>query len=94
MAVDSTSAKPESYKLYNNPEVLSSHLEWQPQGEQDVVFADNPPSPLHSDIVLDKLRPGQEVNLEAHAVKGVGKDHAKFSPVGKLYRYSPFVRTA
>jgi DNA-directed RNA polymerases I and III subunit RPAC1 len=70
-------------KLYTNSEVLSSHLEWQPQGEQAVVFADNPPAPTNPNIVLVKLRPGQEVEMEMHAVKGVGKDHAKFSPVGQ-----------
>ena len=68
--------------LYTNSEVLSSHLEWQPQGEQAVVYADNPPAPTNPNIVLVKLRPGQEVEMEMHAVKGVGKDHAKFSPVG------------
>jgi RNA polymerase Rpb3/RpoA insert domain len=33
------------------------------------------------DILLAKLRPGQEIGLEMHARKGVGKDHAKYSPV-------------
>lgn len=35
------------------------------------------------DIVLAKLRPGQEIDIELHAIKGVGKEHAKWSPVGK-----------
>ena len=69
-------------KLYKNHEVLSSHLKWIPQGEQETVFADNPPAPTNPNIVLVKLRPGQGVEMELHAVKGVGKDHAKFSPVG------------
>ena len=34
------------------------------------------------DIVLAKLRPGQVINMELHAIKGVGKEHAKWSPVG------------
>lgn len=71
-------------ELYINHEVLSSHLEWQPQEEQGVVFADSPPAPSNPNIVLAKLRPGQEIDLELHAIKGVGKDHAKFTPVGKL----------
>lgn len=70
-------------QLYINSEVLSSHLEWQPQGEQAVVFADSPPATTNPNIVLVKLRPGQEVEMEMHAVKGLGKDHAKFSPVGE-----------
>ncbi|KAG1746025.1 DNA-directed RNA polymerase [Suillus paluster] len=79
-------------KLYINHEVLSSHLKWVPQGEQEVVMADNPPAPTNSDIVLAKLRPGQEVDMEVHAVKGVGKDHAKFCPVATAsYRLLPLV---
>ena len=46
------------------------------------MYADNPPAPTNPNIVLAKLRPGQAVEMEMHAVKGVGKDHAKFSPVG------------
>lgn len=34
------------------------------------------------DIVIAKLRPGQVINVELHAIKGVGKEHAKWSPVG------------
>ena len=29
-----------------------------------------------------KLRPGQQVSMQLHAVKGVGKDYAKFCSVG------------
>lgn len=72
-------------KLYINHEVLSSHLKWIPQGEQETVFVDNHPAPTNPNIVLVKLRPGQEVEMELHAVKGVGKDHAKFSPVGAYW---------
>jgi len=55
---------------------------WKPAGEQTEVFAANPPAPTNPNIVLAKLRPGQAVDIEVHAIKGVGKDHAKFSPVG------------
>lgn len=61
---------------------MSSHLKWTPAGEQEEVFAGKPPAPTNPNIVLAKLRPGQQINMELHAVKGVGKDHAKFSPVG------------
>lgn len=30
----------------------------------------------------------QELDLKMHAVKGIGKDHAKFSPVGELVQVS------
>lgn len=70
--------------LYINHELKASHLTWKPAGEQAEVFASNPPAPANPDIVLAKLRPGQQVHIELHAVKGVGKDHAKFTPVGLL----------
>lgn len=75
------SANPDD--LYINHEFLSKHLDWNPAGEQEDVFAGTPPGPINPNIVLAKLRPGQAINLELHAVKGVGKDHAKFSPVGE-----------
>jgi DNA-directed RNA polymerase I and III subunit RPAC1 len=46
-------------------------------------MAANPPVPTNPNIVLAKLRPGQEIDMELHAVKSVGKDHAKFCPVGE-----------
>ncbi|KAI6046477.1 DNA-directed RNA polymerase [Pisolithus marmoratus] len=77
-------------QLYINHEVLSSHLEWVPQGEQFEIMKANPPVPSNPNIVLAKLRPGQEVDMELHAVKGLGKDHAKFSPVATAsYRLLP-----
>ncbi|KAF9053420.1 DNA-directed RNA polymerase [Panaeolus papilionaceus] len=83
----------EPRELYINSELLSSHLEWAPAGEQDEVFAGNPPAPTNPNIVLAKLRPGQAINMELHAVKGVGKDHAKFSPVATAsYRILPHIK--
>jgi hypothetical protein len=70
--------------LYENHEVLSSHLVWDARGEQSTVF-DQCPAPTNGNIVLAKLRPGQEVDLECHAVKGTGQDHSKFSPVGESF---------
>ena len=47
---------------------------------------------VHQDILIAKLSPGQRIDLEGHAVKGVGKDHAKWSPVATAhYRMLPEV---
>lgn len=73
----------EPSQLYENYELLSGHLVWAPAGEQADVFRAKPPAPTNPNIVLAKLRPGQEVQMTLHAIKGVGKDHAKFSPVGE-----------
>ena len=92
---DAPKGSTKDHELYINHELLSSHLRWVPAGEQEEVFAAKTPAPTNPNIVLAKLRPGQRVNMELHAVKGVGKDHAKFCPVGtselvplllKLYR--------
>ncbi|RDB16866.1 DNA-directed RNA polymerases I and III subunit RPAC1 [Hypsizygus marmoreus] len=80
-------------ELYINHELLSSHIEWKPAGEQEDVFGATPPRPTNLNIVLAKLRPGQAVEMELHAVKGVGKDHAKFTPVATAsYRLLPHIK--
>jgi DNA-directed RNA polymerase I and III subunit RPAC1 len=69
-------------ELFVGHEVTAGELVWAPAGDQAAVFGARAPAPTNPHIVLDKLRPGQELDIELHAVKGVGKDHAKFSPVG------------
>ncbi|KAK4275292.1 hypothetical protein QN277_018403 [Acacia crassicarpa] len=55
-------------------------------------FSTNPIAPKNLDIILAKLGPGQEIELETHAVKGIGKTHAKWSPVATAwYRMLPEV---
>ncbi|KAF9320280.1 DNA-directed RNA polymerases I and III subunit RPAC1 [Podila horticola] len=77
-------------KLYNNSSVYSGDLVWDPKGEQAERFKDCPIKPVYDDIVLTKLRPGQEVDLEVHCEKGLGQDHAKWSPVATAsYRLLP-----
>ena len=72
-------------------EVLAKHLVWLPIGGQSEAFPEGV-APVHPDIVLAKLRPGQHIEFEAHAWKGIGKDHAKFSPVATAaYRLLPDV---
>jgi DNA-directed RNA polymerase I and III subunit RPAC1 len=39
-----------------------------------------------------KMRPGQKIQLSMHAMKGIGQDHAKFSPVATAsYRLMPTI---
>jgi DNA-directed RNA polymerases I and III subunit RPAC1 len=72
--------------------VYSKDLEWQPQGNQEEMFPDGV-APVHPDIVLARLRPGQSVEFEAHCRRGVGKDHAKYSPCATaFYRLLPDVQ--
>ena len=73
--------------------VFSRHLEWLPQGVQIEKCKNHPIRPVHDDIVLAKLSPGQRIEFEAHACKGIGKDHTKFSPVATAsYRLMPDIR--
>lgn len=68
--------------------VYSKDLVWMPQGDQERRFPEGI-RPVHDDILLAKLRPGQEIELEAHGRVGTGQDHAKFSPVATAcYRLS------
>jgi DNA-directed RNA polymerase I and III subunit RPAC1 len=73
--------------------VYSSDLKWEPKGAQtDRYKGKDPPKPYHDDIIIAKLRPGQVIHLEAHCNRGIGKDHAKFSPVCTAsYRLMPKV---
>ncbi|MCL7041177.1 hypothetical protein MKW94_021127 [Papaver nudicaule] len=82
-ATDSTPATGSTPKTFTNFDHSQASL---PE------FANNPIVPKHPDIIISKLGPGQEIELEAHAVKGIGKTHAKWSPVSTAwYRMLPEV---
>ena len=63
--------------------VYSNELKWIPQGNQISRLSNV--KPVHNDILITKLRPGQEIEVELVCVKGIGKTHAKWSPVCTAY---------
>lgn len=84
----------EPKQLYHNSSVYSRAFEWVPIGEQEEKYnKKNAPKMVSEDILVAKLRPGQEIEASCHAVKGIGRDHAKFSPVATAsYRLLPTIR--
>lgn len=78
--------------LYINSHVYAKDLKFEPQGRQVETFAKCPVVPADPDILLVKLRPGQEISLRVHCILGIGGDHAKFSPVCTAsYRLLPHI---
>lgn len=79
--------------LYNNAHVYARDLKFKPQNSQVETFANDPVVPCDPDILLAKLRPGQEIDLVTHCILGKGADHAKFSPVSTAsYRLLPHIQ--
>jgi DNA-directed RNA polymerase I and III subunit RPAC1 len=75
----------EPHELYDHSTVYASDIQWEPKGDQAERFAHNPIKPALDNIIVAKLRPGQEINVELHCTKGTGKIHAKWSPVAPAY---------
>ena len=48
--------------------------------------------PVHPKIPIIKLAQGQQIFLEAYCIKGIGKNHAKWSPASTaFYKLAPKV---
>ncbi|KAK9470288.1 DNA-directed RNA polymerase [Dipodascopsis tothii] len=77
--------------LYHNAHIYSSAITFEPQGRQPEWFPEGV-LPVNPDILIAKLRPGQEIDLTMHCILGIGQDHAKFSPVATAsYRLLPTI---
>jgi len=86
----SADADDDPKNLYINSNVYTEHMEWIPIGNQAHKFKRDDIGPVFNDILIVKLRPGQEVDLKLVCHKGIGRDHAKFSPVCTAsYRLMP-----
>jgi len=79
--------------LYHHSSVYTSDFRWIAIGDQERTMGDQIPAMVHDDILVAKLRPGHEIEARCHCVKGIGRDHAKFSPVATAtYRLLPTIR--
>ena len=91
---DAKKGEEDPLKLYHNAHVYASQIQWEVKGRQKNMFPtpDGAIRPVNPGILLAKLRPGQAIDLEMHCVKGIGADHAKFSPVAPAsYRLLPTI---
>ena len=76
-----------------NSHVTSSMLEWVPLEGQEHLAGPNQPGIVDDDIVIARLGPGQEIDLTCHCIKGIGREHAKWSPVCTAsYRLLPVIK--
>ncbi|KAL2112775.1 hypothetical protein VUR80DRAFT_6496 [Thermomyces stellatus] len=80
-------------KLHLNRNVYARDIVFTPNGRQAEYFSgEDAIAPVNPDILIAKLRPGQRISLEMHMHKGIGADHAKFSPVATAsYRLMPVI---
>ena len=73
-----------------NENIYSKDLIFIPQGEQEKKYYNSKTKKysiglVHDDILLNKLASGMEIDLECYCVKGIGRTHAKWSPVCTAY---------
>ncbi|OAA67595.1 DNA-directed RNA polymerases I [Cordyceps fumosorosea ARSEF 2679] len=80
-------------RAYHNAHVYARDIVFVPTGAQEKYFSGaDAIAPVNPDILIAKMRPTQTINLSMHMHKGVGADHAKFSPVATAsYRLLPTI---
>ena len=90
---DAARGEKDPRKKYNNAHVYARDIKFEPFGRQiDIFSGEGALRPTNPDILIAKLRPGQVLDIQMHAIKGVGSDHAKFSPVATAsYRLLPTI---
>lgn len=75
--------------------MYAKDLVWEPLGKQHEMFPSSEGGEIKAtnpDILIVKMRPGQKIQLTMHAMKGIGQDHAKYSPVATAsYRLMPTI---
>ncbi|UNI14645.1 hypothetical protein JDV02_001252 [Purpureocillium takamizusanense] len=81
-------------KAYHNAHVYARDIVFVPTGKQVEHFGgEDAIRPVNPDILIAKMRPRQTINLSMHMHKGIGADHAKFSPVATAsYRLMPTIK--
>ncbi|KAI9897490.1 hypothetical protein N3K66_007346 [Trichothecium roseum] len=79
---------------YKHAHVYARDIKFVPTGNQVEHFSGaDAIAPVNPDVLIAKLRPPQAINLAVHMHKGVGSDHAKFSPCATAsYRLMPTIR--
>ena len=76
--------KQANVNVYSRSLKLIPHPAMKPDDEKRFV------RPISENILIATLLPSQELMLKLHVIKGIGKDHAKFSPVATaMFRPKP-----
>lgn len=90
---DAAPGENDPLKAYHNAHVYARDIVFEPTGDQAKYFCgEDAIAPVNPDILIAKLRPNQTINLDMHMHKGIGADHAKFSPVATAsYRLMPTI---
>ncbi len=91
---DAAPGEDDPLKAYNNAHVYARDIVFSPMGRQEEFFSgEDAIAPVNPDILIVKMRPKQTINLSMHMHKGIGSDHAKFSPVATAsYRLLPTIQ--